>query len=144
MKIFNNNNQIELFNNDNIINTVNEEKTIINKQNFLTQLIFTDANTKTTLDTINNIAAVTTTVRAATVKIQKADKSNFNTDIEIIGSLTGGRNPSVLAKSMSFPLFVDENKNFKMRFRCEGNYFSISIVDGLIGGVNTELILSAI
>lgn len=144
MKIFNNNSQIELFNNDNIINIVNEEKTIINKQNFLTQLIFTDANTKTTLDTINNIATVTTTVRAATVKIQKADKSNFNTDIEIIGSLTGGRNPSVLAKSMTFPLFVDENKNFKMRFRCEGNYFSINIVDGLINGVNTKLILSAI
>lgn len=88
MKIFNNNNQIELFNNDNIINIVNEEKTIINKQNFLTQLIFTDANTKTTLDTINNITTVTATVRATTVKIQKADKSNFNTDIEIIGSLT--------------------------------------------------------
>ena len=120
--------------------------TIVNKNNFMEKIKFGESNSTVTLDTENNMATITTNVRASGVSISFADGSSLaGKDIMVEGYLYGGRNPSIKTsgymKSRTYDILVNDEKYFKIRFQTVDNHNSLylAIVDGQMYGVTSTL-----
>lgn len=127
----------------NLVSYHESEKTIINSSNWLEELTFIGQNTTPNIDYENRVVTAYTNVRATNLNF-KLSQSNLNTDVEIEGHLRGGRNPSFMCGTTSFPLLTDPDGHFKIRFYCPSNTVTFVIVDGQMHGVDSTLTLQRV